>query len=220
MRAGRLEELALDLMAFRAEDSLQAAATPEFYSRVPLALAVAALTEELRRHRHAPNPVGSFLFWNRARREIALMPFALLQHDELTIRTPYLDRELFEFLAAIPGEQLLDKTLHTATIASATPDVGMLPYAESFPGARHGRLHYYLTGRLPARELIAEVRRAGTVDDLLSLRPGRYLFDRRMHFEWFGAYPAYLHGLRTTLDAIAAERSRRAAAGERVTTVA
>src|SRR5262249_4336272 len=47
------------------------------------------LADELARHQDAANPVGSFFFWNRTRRVVALSFFAMLGGHRLV--TPYLD---------------------------------------------------------------------------------------------------------------------------------
>ena len=52
--------------------------TPAGYQRFGFDLAVASVASELAQHAAAPNPVGSFFFWNRTRREIALSPYAMV----------------------------------------------------------------------------------------------------------------------------------------------
>jgi asparagine synthase (glutamine-hydrolysing) len=88
--------------------------------------AVARLTTEVARHADAANPVGSFFLHNRTRREIALSPFGLM--SGLTAYAPYLDRDLFDFLSALPAELLMDRALHTDAIARAWPQYAHLPY--------------------------------------------------------------------------------------------
>jgi hypothetical protein len=48
------------------------------------------------------NPLGSFCFWNRTRREIALAPFSTLEGVP-TVYAPYLDNHLFDFINCPPA---------------------------------------------------------------------------------------------------------------------
>ena len=91
--------------------------------------AVTHLVKELARHTNQPNPVGSFCFWNRTRRCIALGPFRLLG-DGANVITPYLDADVFDFLSALPGEMLVDHRFHTDTIAFAFPEYAHIPYED------------------------------------------------------------------------------------------
>jgi asparagine synthase (glutamine-hydrolysing) len=87
-------------------------------------------------HVDMPNPVGSFFFWNRTRREIALAPYGMLR--DLVVHAPYLDRDLFDFLSGLPAAALLDRTLHTETIARAYPEYADIPF-ENRGGSEHNR---------------------------------------------------------------------------------
>src|SRR5205823_229941 len=58
--------------------------------RFTRASAVARLVSEAARHASAPNPIASFFFSTRMRRETALVPYALL--DVCPVSTPFLDR--------------------------------------------------------------------------------------------------------------------------------
>lgn len=89
--------------------------------------AVERLKVELAKHADAPNPVGSFYFWNRTRRCVAQSPFRLLRSTP-NIITPYLEPTLFDFLVSLPAEYFLDHTFHTETIRRAYPDYADIPY--------------------------------------------------------------------------------------------
>ncbi len=89
--------------------------------------AVERLTAELRRHADAPNPCGSFFFWNRTRREIALSPFSIF--GAFRVFAPFLDHDVVDFLAGLPAELFLDHTFHDQAIAQAYPQWAHLPYA-------------------------------------------------------------------------------------------
>jgi asparagine synthase (glutamine-hydrolysing) len=97
------------------------------YSRWSLESAIAHLTEEIRVHSEAANPVGSFFFYNRTRREIGAHAFSILGQGA-TILAPYLDCELYEFLSAIPATVLLSHELHSETIRRAFPQYAGIPF--------------------------------------------------------------------------------------------
>jgi hypothetical protein len=85
------------------------------------------LQREVRRHLDAPSPVGSFFFWNRTRREIALSPFSILNQGR-TVFAPYLDHAVFNLLASLPAEFFEDFQFHTEAIARAYPEARRLRY--------------------------------------------------------------------------------------------
>ena len=88
--------------------------------------ALARLVREITRHLDAPNPVASFFFWNRTRREIALSPFALM--GALRVHTPYLDAAVYALLSAMPAALQMDRRLHTDAIGRAYPAIADQPY--------------------------------------------------------------------------------------------
>lgn len=99
-------------------------------------LARRRLAKELGRHLGRPNPVSSFAFWNRTRREIALAPFGILQGVP-TVYAPYLDHDLFDFTVSLPSRMLLDRRFHDDVIARAYPACADIPYARN--AAPHSR---------------------------------------------------------------------------------
>lgn len=121
----KFEELADKIL--ESEGYLPKILTKEFSQRCSRERAVSHLVKEIKRHRQQPNPVGSFYFWNRTRRCIAPSPFRLLGNSA-NIITPYLETELFDFLASLPAEMLLDKEFHNETIAFAFPEYADFPY--------------------------------------------------------------------------------------------
>lgn len=112
---------------------LPVALAPALLRRMPRALAVERMERELRTHADAPNPVGSFRFWNRTRRAVAMAPFGILA-TVATVRAPFLDPDLYDFLSSLPGELLVNRDFHTGVIARTYPAFAALPYES--PGAR------------------------------------------------------------------------------------
>lgn len=130
MRAGRLDELLEDVLyETHREDVLRQAVTPAFYRRIPLSTARERISEALRPHLDAPNPWSSFHFANWDRREISLNPHATLAR--LHVHTPFLDRDVVDFLSALPAELILGGRFHAETIETAYPDFADVPFARA-----------------------------------------------------------------------------------------
>ncbi|MFJ9901070.1 asparagine synthetase B family protein [Streptomyces sp. NPDC091280] len=98
--------------------------------------ALARLVRELARHADAAFPLGSFFFWNRTRRSIALATFALGDGNAV-IHTPYLDHALVDHLASVPHRFLIDGTFHDQALHKAYPEHAGLGFASAVP-QRHG----------------------------------------------------------------------------------
>lgn len=92
-------------------------------------VATRRLAPEVERHLDSPNPVASFMFWNRTRREIALAPYGLLSGIPY-VYSPFVDHELFDFLTTLPSSMLMDHTFHDDTIARAYPKFAHIPYVD------------------------------------------------------------------------------------------
>jgi asparagine synthase (glutamine-hydrolysing) len=138
MQSGRTAELALALLGTH-ERSLWLLKA-EQRARFGLERAVGRLAAELARHVDAPNPVGSFYFWNRTRREIALAPYALYRGVR-TVFAPYVDHEVFDLLSSLPGGMLLDRSFHTEALRQAHPRYADIPFAIPDPMSRARRAH-------------------------------------------------------------------------------
>lgn len=178
--------------------ALERVLAPALYRQLSRERAVARLATEIARHADAANPVGSFFLHNRTRREIALSPFALM--SGLTTYAPYLDRDLFDFLSALPAELLMDRALHTDAITRAWPQYARIPYE---------RKALTRDDRWAQRRLAAALARAatrGTSDGVI--RSGALLpplvatiADGASHRLWHATLMLYL-------DQIAALRAR------------
>lgn len=119
--------IANELLQNQNEAALRALLTTTMYARCDRELAVSRLQPEIEKHLHASNPIGSFFFWNRTRREIALVPYGLLGSLP-RVFSPYLDHDLFDFLVSLPVTMLADHTFHTDTILRAYPQYAHIPY--------------------------------------------------------------------------------------------
>ena len=155
-------------------------------------LAHSHLVAELRQHADAPNPVGSFYFWNRTRREIALAPYCIL--DEVpTVFSPFLDHDLYDFLSSLPARMLLEGQFHTKTIQVTYPRYAEVPYENKSPEV-DARSHFRryareLTGYALARRSTSVIRRSYLVPRLL-----RYLVDGGYSFavSWLATRTIFL----------------------------
>lgn len=99
------------------------------------------LVKELKRHENAANPVTSFVFWNRTRREIALSPYAVFRQVP-TVFSPFLDHDVYDFLASLPAEIQLEGRLHTDTIRRAYPRYAHIPFEDKNSPAVESRRQY------------------------------------------------------------------------------
>jgi hypothetical protein len=94
--------------------------------------ALERIVAELARYDDSANPLSMFFFWNRTRREIALSPFILFS-DIPTCFCPYLDHDLYDFLAGIPPVITLDRGFHTEAIRRAYPNFSHIPFSFTSP---------------------------------------------------------------------------------------
>lgn len=134
--SGRLAELAQTFIYPYRRERLAKLLPPRKFGQDQ---AIERITAELSRHINAPNPVASFFLANRTRREIALAPYALLT-EAGTVFSPYLDHQLYDFLASLPASMFLDHSFHTDTINRAYPQFANIPYGQkSIPWSRNYR---------------------------------------------------------------------------------
>jgi hypothetical protein len=190
----------------RNEDSLRQVLSADIYRRIPLGFAVQRMAAELERHADQPNPVLSFVFWNRTRRCVASIPFAIM-HQVPHVHVPYLDHELFDFLFALDASVVDGNRLHDETIRRAYPAFADIPYEDKRARAafRPGERDYYRQAR---RELFTYLR--STPAELRRVVQPRYLYGkigadllmRKVDPPWY---------MRSALQAIELERLRTSA---------
>ena len=111
------------------EEYIRRVISNELYPRINRELAMEHLIEELNKHTSAHNPVTSFYFWNRTRREISLSPFGILS-DIPTVFCPYLDHDLYDFLTSLHPRFSLSRRFHADAIERAYPEFAHVPYVE------------------------------------------------------------------------------------------
>jgi asparagine synthase (glutamine-hydrolysing) len=204
VRGGRLHEAALCMFhgyeKRGIEGALRGLLAARFYERVGPDVATTRVVAELRRHLDAANPVLSFFFWSRTRRELALAPYAMMRAT--CVFAPYLDHAVFDFLMALPPEIVLDHQLHSDAIARAHPRFAQIPFEER-PSSTAGHAAHRQTAIDLATMLLVSrspVRRSYALPRL-----GASAVTGLPQWLWFVPLVTYLTQL--------AERTRRAHSG-------
>jgi hypothetical protein len=86
---------------------------------------------ELKEHEAAPNPLASFVVYNRTRRVTALPPTTLLS-PHAAVWCPYLDADLWDHLSSL-GPELLEGdstcSFHDEALRRAYPEFAEVPFA-------------------------------------------------------------------------------------------
>lgn len=127
-REGRLRQLAENMLG--PEGYLPEMLRSDCYQLWSRERAIGRLISELEKYSDCPNPVGQFYFWNRTRREIATSCWGILNKG-CHVLAPYLDSDVYAFLASLPASYFLDHTFHTETISRFYPEHAHLPYQVS-----------------------------------------------------------------------------------------
>lgn len=138
--AGSYEALARGFFVYDKE-SINQLIHHENRSIIDDEMAIDHLIKELKKHENAPNPVTSFVFWNRTRREIALSPYGIF-HQFPTVFSPFLDHEVYDFLSSLPPGIQLDKQFHSDAIRCAFPQYADIPFEEKNAPAKESRKQY------------------------------------------------------------------------------
>ena len=125
---GRANEVAARVLGDPAqiEPALAGLIGPAAMSRFAREKAVARVAAEAGAHTARPNPIASFFFANRMRRETALAPYGVL--DSYRVSTPFLDAALVDFLLALPFDAVADRRLHTDTLHRQYPQHARIPF--------------------------------------------------------------------------------------------
>ncbi len=114
--------------------------------------ALERLIDEPARHAGAANPTTSFYFWNRTRRFDGSNPYGMLA-DVPTVYLPFLDHDLFDFLASLPVEMIRGNAFHDEVIRRAYPEYADIPFEKKPNPPTYDPAHF----RATTRELTAFV---------------------------------------------------------------
>jgi asparagine synthase (glutamine-hydrolysing) len=131
------EERSFEALAeeFMSDEGYLPKILPEpWYRLMGRSVARCRLARELALHADAPNPLASFLFYNRARRVTSLPP-ASLYSPHATVWCPFLDGELWDFLASLPAHIVQGDSkfsFHHDAIVRAYPRFADIPFAGKY----------------------------------------------------------------------------------------
>lgn len=194
--SGNASEMAEDLFGGHFENLLRKLLRPGIYALCSREAARHRLESEIKRHLDAPNPVGSFYFWNRTRREIALAPYGLLGSLP-TVFAPYLDHDLYDYLTTLPARFLLEHPFHTEAISKAYPEYRHIPFAHApspFVDPGHIRAQFFrsVAKRLLPRLPSSLMRSSFLLPRLLAALANDRIATRGM---WYSPLLLYLHQL-------------------------
>ncbi len=129
-------------------------------SLFPKERALEKVNEEFRKHLAAPDPISSFYFWNRIRRDIGSSAFALLRQRGQTVYAPYLDPDLSRFMAGLTPAMTANHRLHSDVIAKAYPEYADIPYAETKQISNRTITHYRMVAADTLRYLFLNASHA------------------------------------------------------------
>ena len=127
-RNRQLKQLSCDLLAD--DGYLAAYLTPHYRERWNRDLALNRLSRELEQYADLPNPAAPFFFYNRVRRELALCPFGMLNH-QTQILAPYLSHGIFDLLINLPFEYFRGRLFHSEAIDQFYPELPQVEYVSS-----------------------------------------------------------------------------------------
>lgn len=199
--SGHFEELATEIYSWTEEISLKGWLQREWYKKFGPDIATARICDELRRHSNAPNPVGSFHFWNRTRRGVSTYSFGILR-DIPTVCCPYLDDDVYDLLASLPASMLLDGQFHTDAIHRAYPKFRNIPFEDKSASKQDSRTYYRNYARELTRFLIGRRHSQIVNTSFLIPRMIRWSFSREpVNLSWMEPeYAIYLLQLENLLE--------------------
>lgn len=129
-RERRFTALAKDLLRENNQENfIQSTLRPNFRNQIAEPLAIERLSTELEKHADAHHPLSSYIFWNRTRRGISLIPYSILAHVQ-NVYSPYMDHDVFDFLMNLDPTYTLGNALHDTTIKKAYPAFAGIPFED------------------------------------------------------------------------------------------
>ena len=196
--AGKTRELAgrlLQSLARSDEPFLMGVLRAPFRKALSFDRAVGHFAEELERHRAAPDPIKSFNFWNRIRRELALVPYGMMRGVP-TVYSPYLDHHLYDFLSSLAPEVMSptlsasDKSFHSEAVLRGYPRFAHIPFEDKAAPKRDPRAVDARFAADAARYLLPRAGRGSRLLNTQYVRP-RLLYGlaRRSYREAAGWLP-------------------------------
>lgn len=139
---GHFEELASILLSEGGKEGFnKTALNRNFYQKISLSIAIQRMAEELKKHVDSTNPMLSFIFWNRTRRGISQIPFSILSHIPI-VHCPYLDHDLYDFVAGLDTSFFLGNRLHDEAIKRTYPQYAHIPYEDKLKKADYQKDDY------------------------------------------------------------------------------
>jgi hypothetical protein len=137
----------------------------------------------------APNPLSAMSFWNWGRRAISLNPFA--QMTGLSqVSTPFLDRDLYDFVASLPPDLIRQQEPQTAAIRRAFPEHADIPFYNELPPIR---THTKRTLLQPIVNLWDRLHAVGTHMPAGLISMSRLAFSERGNKQYNAKMNAFLH---------------------------
>jgi hypothetical protein len=133
---------------------------------LPAADAYQRIVNELKRYRSTHNPMMFFFLYNRSRRAVSVVITHVFERMMRTAYAPFLDRQVFDFLAGLPEEMFADKLFHTQALSRKFPHIDEIGYAKKTPIPSSVSLQYARRGlryawTAPASPLVARPSLAG-----------------------------------------------------------
>lgn len=193
-QSARFNELASHLMTEGREKILKKMFMPKYYHKFSREMAIHHLGLELKHHINAPNPIGSFFFTNRTRREVALCPYGILQGVD-NVYSPYLDKDLYDFLASLSANFLIGKNLQEDAMHIEFPEYSSIPFAKKMEKP-------LVYDRSQFRRFAIELLKYSYKEKKTGfIRPGfllprilRSIIDSKysINISWFGPFATYL----------------------------
>lgn len=119
---GDFQELAVRFFARGPQEEYwRQVLAPEVYDAMPFERARDAVANALVGALDAANPIGRFMFLNRTRTLIGPLSAVAFPPNAEPLY-PYLDHDVFELLASLPVQYMLDKSFHSDALARAFGD--------------------------------------------------------------------------------------------------
>ncbi len=127
---GRWEELAEVLLRQWSKDAiLSGIVDPDHRDLFSRDMARDRVFQELKRHDGAANPLIAFYFWNRTRRQVAMLPHMLMK-DLKAVYMPFLDNHVVDLMLSLPPDLTLDRKFHSQAINRAFPQYASIPFSQ------------------------------------------------------------------------------------------